>query len=124
MLDNEGNGYSRKENAIYLHRKSTKYTTKLGVLDEVNKTFHMERSRETHVLLIAKSYGFNYELLKKATKFNKVRLEDDCGVYLIPVKVLLQEGSFLHFKKKGFEKQIFVKLEVIERYALEQGVLF
>lgn len=33
---------------------------------------------------------------------------------------MLEEGQFLFFKEQGFEKQIFLKREWIERYEITQ----
>jgi hypothetical protein len=46
-------------------------------------------------------------------------LIDDYGERLVPFSVIVSDGSYLHFKQEGFEKQLFVKLKKLDEYLLK-----
>jgi hypothetical protein len=48
--------------------------------------------------------------------FDFVELIDDFGAYKIPRGELLNNGTYLDFKQIGFERQIFLGLEIIQKY--------
>ena len=95
---------------------ATSRTRKLGVIDFQKRKLIVKRNRERHVLRKANAYGFNYYLLSESVKFDNIFLKDYEGIYDIPKKDILNKGSFLFFKQQGFEKQIFMPLEEIEKY--------
>lgn len=78
----------------------------------------VRRTRSKHLFKKLNAYGFCYRIINEATKFDHVKISDDYGTYLIPRQVMLDEGEFLHFKKQGFELQIFVNLFTLNRYKL------
>ncbi len=69
-----------------------------------------------HLHRISNSYGFNYQLLDEAKKFDFVRIIAADAEYKIPRTEILSKGSFLFFKEQGFERQIFVKLEELNNF--------
>lgn len=89
---------------------------KLGIVNRINRTISIKRSRAKHLMQKNSSYGFNYMMLHDAKSFDHVILIDDFTTYKIPREFLLEHGVFLFFKEKGFERQIFVTLEKLEQF--------
>lgn len=99
------------------------YPRKLGTIDCEKRILVTKRNYRKHIMKANLSYGFNHFLLKEATKFDHILLEEKDGKerhrYLIPRQKILEEGTFLHFKQIGFEKQIFLSYEKIKTYELQ-----
>jgi hypothetical protein len=106
-------------------------TRYIGRLDQAGEgTFTTKRS-EKHLHRKTNSLGVNLELLQR---FNfKWIVIDYCGKKLETTRnFLLYHGSVFDFKKAGFEKQCFLKLnlfgrdkaEAFDRTILSQGDLF
>ena len=97
-------------------RAEEKYR-RIGVINMARKTIEMKRKRAFHLFYTTNSYGFNHKLLADAKRFEWVRLSDETTEWKIPVKFILDNGSFLNFKDKGgFELQIFVTLEQLKQF--------
>lgn len=79
---------------------------------------YVKRNRAKHLHRKSNSYGFNAYVLENAKLFDKVILTDDYGTYNIPKSAILLFGKYLYFKNSGtgFEKQIFLNLDLIENY--------
>jgi hypothetical protein len=122
LKDKEGNTLFKKENCLFILLANEKFPRKIGILDEKEKTLIVNRKENIHLFHKNNSYGFNYQILNTATKFNKVKLiertKDGTNIYNIPLDVILKEGTFLNFKKEGFELQIFLKKEIIEKWKI------
>lgn len=103
-------------NIISLKLKSEARTREIGVINPQKRYFAVNRIREKHLFRKNNSYGFNHYILANAKKFDKVKLSDDFGTWLIPIKLILEKGSFLHFNKDGFELQIFLPLDIITQF--------
>lgn len=103
-------------NIISLKLKSEARTREIGVINPQERYFAVNRIREKHLFRKNNSYGFNHYILANAKKFDKVKLSDDFGTWLIPIKLILEKGSFLHFNKDGFELQIFLPLDIITQF--------
>jgi hypothetical protein len=102
---------------IKLKLKKEKFARLLGYVKTSEKTFYCNRDSKRHLLVKADSYGFNYNLINEAKRFDKVLLcIDKIDKYLIPNDFILSNGSFLWFKNEGFERQIFLKRAEIERF--------
>lgn len=102
---------------IKLKLKKEKFARLLGYVKASEKTFYCNRDSKRHLLVKADSYGFNYNLINEAKRFDKVLLcIDKIDKYLIPNDFILSNGSFLWFKNEGFERQIFLKKAEIERF--------
>lgn len=97
---------------------SKNYPRKLGVIDTNTKIMTCYRNRERHLHLKKYAYGFNEYLLKNATKFTQILLDEKFGTerhkYLIPVKTILDNGELETYFPQGFEKQIFISFEIIK----------
>ncbi len=90
---------------------------RIGIINIATKTMEVRRKRDRHLFIKGNSYGFNHQLLADAKLFDKIRLFDEIGEWLIPKAYILTNGSFLNFiNKGGFERQTFVTLEEIEQF--------
>jgi len=92
---------------------------KIGVIH--GEMLFVDRSIEKHLLRKTNSYGFNYNLLKKAKSFKWVCInEDDCETYIVPVKTILDMGKVMFFKNSedgnSFEVQIFLNRDIIKTF--------
>lgn len=115
--DNNGNQIKITNGNIRLILSNGK-VSQIGTLDKERKMLCFQRKRERHLLRKANSYGFNYDLLNRASYYTHIKLTDDYGKYIIPIKSILDNGSFLWFKQQGFERQIFYTLEQCFTYKL------
>lgn len=124
LIDSDGNSIlvSRIDNIIklFIKLKSERSKRMIGFININTKTFHVSRSRSLHLFRKLNAYGFCYNILAEAKSFDKIRLKDEVGEWLIPLEFILDktnQNQFLHFKGKGgFELQIFVPLESIEQF--------
>ncbi len=87
----------------------------VGVINEKQRILTVYRE-PYHLHRISNSYGFNYQLLDEAKKFDFVRIIAADAEYKIPRTELLAKGNFLFFKEQGFERQIFVKLDELKKH--------
>lgn len=101
---------------IFLKLNNAKARRYLGFIDMNNRKFHVERIRSRHWHYKMNGYGFIYNLVKNAKKFDFIELVDEHSTYLIPRNDLLEKGKFLHFKEQGFELQIFLEREHLDNY--------
>jgi hypothetical protein len=111
--DKYGNSIIVSGNVISLKLKSETRTREIGLINLQEKYLAVNRVRSKHLFRKNSSYGFNHYILLNAKKFDKIKLSDDIGTWLIPIKLILEKGSFLHFNKDGFELQIFLPLDII-----------
>lgn len=114
--DKFGNSIIVENNIISIKLKSESRTREIGVINPQERYFAVNRIREKHLFRKNNSYGFNHHILQNAKKFDKIKLSDDFGTWLIPIKLILEKGSFLHFNKDGFELQIFLPLDIITKF--------
>ena len=96
-----------------------KQTRVIGKINDATKTLEVKRVREKHLMRANNSYGFNSYVIENAKRFDKVLLNDNFGAFLIPLEVIRENGTFLHFLKQGFEKQTFLNLNYINQYKIE-----
>lgn len=111
--DKYGNSIIISGNLISIKLKSEVRTREIGIMNLQEKYLAVSRVRSKHLFRKNSSYGFNHYILLNAKKFDKIRLSDDVGTWLIPIKLILEKGSFLHFNKDGFELQIFLPIDII-----------
>lgn len=119
--DERGNFYSVKVNElgvriIHLHLMETPPPRLLGNILPKARVFVVYRNRQKHLFKKNNSYGFNEHILRTATMFDHVELIDDFGIYKIPRELILSSGTYLDFKSVGYEKQIFLSLDIIEKH--------
>lgn len=98
----------------------------LGHVGGVNKKiFVMYRDSKKHMMNAVKGYGFNNELLRRWLIPERMDIGlniDNQTKYLLDPSIVLELGTYLHFKDAGFEKQIFLPLTTIEHIAKWKGV--
>ena len=124
LIDSDGNGLivQTNDNIIKLYLKLKAETKKrmLGFINKNTKTFHVKRKRSVHLFRKLNAYGFCYQVLSDAKKFDKIRLKDETGEWVIPLSYIVnkeQRPTYLHFKGKGgFELQVFVPLDEISQF--------
>lgn len=111
-IDTDGNRLYAENGNVYLALIKER-CRKIATIDKPNKVVIMEREGK-HLLRKADAYGFNYELIKKIPTDYKIRLHTPEGVFMLtPEKILA--GSFLWFKNTGFERQIFLTRQTIQK---------
>lgn len=108
-----------KDGRVSIKLNSENRERKIGVIHD--EMLFVHRSMEKHLLRKTNSYGFNYNLLKKAKSFKWVCInEDDCDTYVVPVQVILDMGKVMYFKNSedgnSFEVQIFLNRDIIKTY--------
>lgn len=109
---------------VFLKLDKENRQRRLGFIDRNKKLFIITRNREKHLHQKSNSYGFNHHIISKAKSFDKILLKDNYGEYEFPVSKILDHGkTYLQFKQKGFELQIFLPLEVIELHRKPQKTL-
>ena len=113
-----GNKIIRKQAKIYLKLAEEDSHREIGYIDFKTGTFICRRRKSVHLHIKSNSYGFNHKIMTEAVTFDKVKIYIDAAVYLMPVEDIVKYGQFLFFKQKGFELQLFVPVEIIERYPL------
>ena len=118
--DKDGNEIVIKNKIISLRLAAENRLRQVGIINS-KKQLSVKRKRIAHLHYKSQSYGFNHYIIDNAKKFNKVLLSDERGTYLIPNKIILDMGEFLYFKQQGFEIQIFLSLEIINQYKLNNG---
>ena len=121
IKDKAGNMLYKKGNVILLDLLSEDRRRRIGVIPEVEKdVVVMKRDPKKHLLRVANAFGFCYEFLATAKIVKTVRLMIvGNGFYDILIEDILKHGDFLFFKKQGFEKQIFLTLEQLEKYGIK-----
>jgi hypothetical protein len=104
---------------ITLHLKGSRTGRNIGRVRLADRVLEVVRNRDKHLLRKAKSYGFNEYVMRTAKTFDNIELQDDYGTYVIPRQLILNMGSYLHFKEEGFERQLFVPLYIITNHKVE-----
>jgi len=118
FTDDNGNIAFVKDNIIKLKIKGHKRIRKLFVIYKSLNLIYCERDRKKHLHIKSNSYGFNWHILMKAKSTENILLRDKQGLYLIPIKFIKDRGQFMHFTKKKFELQIFLQLEEIIKFKI------
>ena len=107
---------------ITLHLKGKKAGRNIGRVRLADRVLEVSRKRDKHLMLKANAYGFNEYVLREAKKFDKIELTDEYGTYLFSRQLVLDMGKYLHFKEEGFEKQIFLSLNIITNHKIQDAI--
>lgn len=91
----------------------------IGIVDMSSRIIMMKRERRKHLFKKTNSYGFNEYLIRNGKTFDNILLSDEDGFYLFPKEVVIENNSYLHFKSDGYEKQLFLPLEIIYAYKVD-----
>ena len=95
---------------------------RIGVVTKSTRTIEMFRKKDSHTFVKINGYGFNYFILKNQTSVDWIRLSDDTGSnWKIPVSYIVNNGSYMQFKKVGFELQKFVSFNEIEQFRVAKS---
>jgi hypothetical protein len=106
---------------IKLHLKGDK-PREIGTITKSTRTIEMRRTQSKHLFRKGNAYGFNDYVLRNSQTFDWIRLSDDLGNHWkIPKAFIIENGSFLHFKQVGFERQRFLSLEQLEPYRVHEN---
>jgi len=107
---------------ITLHLKGKKAGRNIGRVRLADRVLEVSRKRDKHLMLKANAYGFNEYVLREAKRFDKIELTDEYGTYLFSRQLVLDMGKYLHFKEEGFEKQIFLSLNIITNHKIQDAL--
>lgn len=118
--DEEGNFFEVTNNngwlTVCLKLAKEPRSREIGKVNLIQETLVIKRSKAKHLFRKNNSYGFNEYFIRTAKSFKKVQLEDEDGTYLFPKSLVLERGSYLHFKGMGFERQLFLPLSEIVKH--------
>lgn len=107
---------------ITLHLKGKKAGRNIGRVRLADRVLEVSRKRNKHLMLKANAYGFNEYVLREAKTFDKIELKDDYGTYLFSRQLVIDMGKYLHFKEEGFEKQLFLSLNIITNHKVQDTI--
>jgi hypothetical protein len=100
-----------------LKLKSERKRRHLGNFDFSSGTFFMLRNSKHHYHFAMNGYGFNHDLLiDQFLNIKVINIKIDDVTYEFPKTVIDSKGSFLNFKKQGFELQRFLPFKIIQQY--------
>jgi hypothetical protein len=105
-----------KTAVIFLELESESKKRKIGVVTKSTKTLSIKRDRGLHLFRNGNAYGFNEYILKEAKIFDTISLRDNIHSWKVPVKFILENGTYMNFKQQGFELQLFVTLAQLEQF--------
>jgi hypothetical protein len=107
---------------ITLHLKGKKAARNIGRVRLADRVLEVSRKRSKHLMLKANAYGFNEYVLREAKKFDRIELTDEYGTYLFSRQLVIDMGRYLHFKEEGFEKQLFLSLNIITNHKVQDTI--
>lgn len=107
---------------ITLHLKGSKRGRAIGRVRLADRVLEVERKRSKHLMNKANAYGFNEYVIRAAKKFDRIELQDEYGTYLFPRQLVIDMGKYLHFKEEGFERQLFLSLNIISNHKIESKI--
>lgn len=126
IISKEGHRFEAEEKDgflyITLHLNGSRKGRNIGRVRLADRTLEIMRNREKHLLKKARAYGFNEYVMRTAKTFDTIELQDDYGTYVFPRQLILDRGSYLHFKEEGFEKQLFLPLFLIQSFKVENVI--
>jgi hypothetical protein len=112
--DSNGNKIEYNNGSLILSLSSgyCRHIGNIEVKPSGGLTFYKELSSKKHILRANKSIGFAYNVINKLGENDSIWIRlDKKKVYKINAQKARDVGSFLWFKRQGFEQQYFVPLE-------------
>lgn len=98
------------DNKVFLSLPHKTKPVCIGWLSNSGDVFNCNKNPKKHFHRLTGSYGFNYEAMRDG-KFSLVLVRLTTGHILKTSRNnILTKGQFLEFKKKQFEKQLFLRL--------------
>jgi hypothetical protein len=104
---------------IYLKLKSGLKKRHIGYINGSEHVFYVVRKRIKHLHHNTNGYGFNYKIINETKRFDTLHIQDEKSVWRVPVDFILQHGKFNFYKEQGFEKQIFINLDLLNDFLIE-----
>lgn len=129
IQDNYGNVIivenNKKRISVYLRLATERHRRLIGHIDPKYLMLHIERDLSKHLLNKANAFGINYTLLEKSKTFNYVCLHetDTDRIYIFDKQWAIDNGQFLFFKEQGFEKQIFLNRDLLQRWKKDEDAV-
>lgn len=121
--DGFGNLLYVKGKKIFLKLSSEIRPREIATFSDSQKLIYMIRQPE-HLHRKSNSYGFNHELIKTSVSSTHILLTCPEGVFKIPLKFIEDNGNYLFFKQQGFEKQLFLPVELLADFKVETDTFF
>jgi hypothetical protein len=126
IVSREGHRFEadEKDGFLYitLHLKGSKRGRNIGRVRLADRVLEVERKRDKHLMQKAQAYGFNEYVIRNGKTFDRIELRDDYGTYLFPRQLVIDMGRYLHFKEEGFEKQMFLSINIISNHKTENKI--
>lgn len=98
---------------LYLSKLGVNRT--LGVMNTVTKTLTVSRTSKRHLMRKLNAYGLNDWVLHHLPVEN-VHFIIDGKHYEMSKQQILDDGKYLNFQQQGFELQIFVTVETLNKF--------
>ena len=123
LQDNDGNALIVRDCTphqikLSLQLSKEKRERTIGEINPELKILYLKRKRDRHLHYKSNSYGFNYHVLSTGQRFNDIVIIDEFGTFKIPKSHLIEKSKFLFFKQKGFERQIFLPLDEMNKFKI------
>ena len=116
--DNDGNTLAIWRDGVYLQLKGEQRPRKILELAGRNRV--IKRVLKKNVMRKpVPSIGFNYHALKMIAleprlKDVKINILYKSKTYVVTPSQVIDDGEFFHYKKEGFELQVFYPIEKLE----------
>ncbi len=115
-VDSNGNKLFFMPKGIYLSLNNQKKRKKIfSISPEGYVTKYVKKS---NIMRTNQMIGFNFEAIKLLDEHKRINDIIICigkDTYKLSIDMLLIYGKFLHFKKQGFEKQLFYPINKLEK---------
>lgn len=111
MSDKMGNSLTCKDGYLSLKLVSEHRVRSIGRIYKHDGEFcYLKFQKQEDIFQKFNAWGFNHSLLRMLPMNTKVFVIDERNKYGARSSAILERGKFLHFKKQGFELQIFMPL--------------
>lgn len=120
LPDKEGNFFRTYQTdkliTIKLVLNVEKREREIGTVNIKERVLQIKRVRSKHLFNKNNSYGFNEFIIKNGTTFDNILLTDEHDNWMIPKSFIEENGKYLFFKELGFEKQLFISINEIDKF--------
>lgn len=116
LRDNDGNVIYNKDGFVCVKLVEESHGRRIGYFNEKTGEISVPKDISTHLLKKADAYGINYDVLKQYPGLKTIIIHDSTGQYNIPKDDWINKGSFLWFKREGFERQSFLSRDIMYQY--------
>jgi hypothetical protein len=119
--DRDGNVLYVTGTDIKLYIKSENRHRNIAAFNPEERVIYITR-KEKHKHIKSNSYGFNEALLNQSVTSTHIIFRCPEGIFKIPIKFIQDNGNYLHFAKQGFELQLFIPLEIMEEFRMNDNI--